>query len=53
LVLKNAVAAFETAEFTALPAADIAPLTFTYLISKKPQPTEEQAHVVSHPTASM
>ncbi len=23
------------------------------LISKKPQPTEEQAHVVSHPTASM
>jgi hypothetical protein len=24
-----------------------------YLISKKPQPTEEQAHVVSHPTASM
>jgi hypothetical protein len=25
----------------------------TILISKKPQPTEEQAHVVSHPTASM
>jgi hypothetical protein len=25
----------------------------TFLISKKPQPTEEQAHVVSHPTASM
>ena len=24
-----------------------------HLISKKPQPTEEQAHVVSHPTASM
>ncbi len=24
-----------------------------FLISKKPQPTEEQAHVVSHPTASM
>jgi hypothetical protein len=26
---------------------------FPDLISKKPQPTEEQAHVVSHPTASM
>jgi hypothetical protein len=28
-------------------------ISSSHLISKKPQPTEEQAHVVSHPTASM
>jgi hypothetical protein len=35
--------------FSLLSSIQLYPL----LISKKPQPTEEQAHVVSHPTASM